>query len=169
MYQANLKKKPWLVFCFWILSSIICMAQDQTKIEAIFITRFVEYIEWPTGKVDFTIGVVGNSRVLLELQEIVKVQGKKIAVKKITGATDSNGCNIVFIPENESKNFVNIKSITTGKSVLIITENKDLAQQGAGISFYTEGGKLKFILNKAAIETQTLKISSSLLSIAKVI
>ncbi len=164
----RLKKTILLTIIAALLVGYKAQAQDLSKYHALFIGKFVDYIEWPGGKEGLTIGVVGNSRVLPELQTTVEQRGKA-KLKKISGVADASGCDIIYLPSTQGKLFSTIKSAIEGKGVLLVTEDESYAAQGAGISFYTEGGKLKFIINKSATEAQNLKISSSLLSLAKLV
>lgn len=149
--------------------STISKAQDLSKYQALFITKFVDYIAWPSKADKTVIGVVGNSRVIPEMQKIVKSRNKNFQVVKISSAVEAARCQIVFIPVVSNKTFSSIKKAIGDKSVLIITETEALATQGSIITFYKEDNKLKFIVNKKEAEAKKLKLSSNLLSIAKVI
>lgn len=140
--------------------------QDLSKYHALFISKFVDYIDWPNGRANLRIGVVGNSNVLAELKSLL--EGKSAEIKKIT-SSEANTCDVIFIPDNQSSSFQSIDAATRGKTVLIVTENEDLASKGASISFYLEGNKLKYVINKSATSARNIKMSSSLLSLGKVI
>lgn len=159
----------WLLFSLAIAPGVSKdkFHQDLSKYHALFIGKFIEYIDWP-DQGNLTIGVVGNSRVMIELQNTIEKRGKA-RIKKIAGVNDITDCDILFIPASQSKLFSTLNQASNGKAVLIVTEEESLASQGAAISFYTEEGKLKFIINKSAVESRKLKISSRLLGLAKVI
>lgn len=165
------KRTIFLTLIVAVFSCSICfqaMAQDLSKYHALFIGKFVDYIEWPGGNDNLTIGVIGSSRVLTELQTTVEQRGKA-KLKKIAGIGDATGCDIIFIPSEQNKLFSTIKSAIEGEGVLLITEDKAYAEKGAAISFYTEGGKLKFVINQKVTNAQNLRVSTSLLSLAKVV
>jgi hypothetical protein len=163
-----------------ILSLLLCslmvagvrsntMAQDLSKFQALFMTKFIDYVNWPKGNDNLVIGVVGNSKVLTELQSLLKAKGRNATIKKLNGANEASSCDMLFIPDDQAKLFETINTATAGKNILIISETENLAAQGSIITFYTEGGKLRFIINKGAAAARGLQISTSLLSMAKVI
>jgi hypothetical protein len=144
-------------------------AQDLSKFQALFMTKFIDYVNWPKGNDNLVIGVMGNSGVLNELQTLLQSKGKNATVKKINSASEVSSCDMLFIPADQAKLFETINSTTAGKNVLIISETENLAALGSIITFYTESGKLRFIINKGAASARSLQISGSLLSMAKVI
>ena len=144
-------------------------AQDYSNYYAIFITKFIDYVNWPSGKNDIVIGVAGNAKVEAELNKILKAKGKNYKVMEVSDASQASKCKIIFFADGQKKLFESIESATAGKSILLISEEEALAKSGAVISFYSEDNKLKFIVNKQAAESRSLQISSSLLNLAKVI
>jgi cellulose biosynthesis protein BcsQ len=144
-------------------------AQDLSKFQALFMTKFIDYVNWPKGNDNLVIGVVGNSKVLNELQTLLQSKGKNATLKKLNSAAEASSCDMIFIPADQAKMFETINSTTAGKNVLIISETEVLAAQGSVITFYTDSGKLRFIINKAAASARNLQISGSLMSMAKVI
>ena len=155
-----------LLFSSWFFSS--AKAQDLSRYHAVFIGKFIDYIVWPDKGDHVTIGVVGDSPVLKELQANVEQRGKG-TIKIISEVSDAANCQIIFLPASQGKLFQKIKSVITNKSVLLVTEEEQFAWQGAGISFYVQDGKLRFLLNQSVASAKNLKISSSLLALAKVI
>lgn len=142
--------------------------QDLSRYQALFMSKFIDYVKWPEGKDNLVVGIVGNSRTLIELQKMME-QKNKAVIKKISSAADVAGCDMVFLPADQSKLFSTINNDTMGRSILIITEGEELARQGAVISFYVDQGKLKFFINKSAAEARNLQISGALMSLAKLI
>ena len=71
--------------------------------------------------------------------------------------------------KSKSRDFDEIKTSITGKSVLTITDGNGLGQKGSCINFKVINGKLKFELNQGVVNTANLKVSSQLTSMAIVI
>ncbi len=159
-----------LLLFYFVIAGIsnLLQAQDISKYQALFMSKFIDYVQWPDGKENLVVGIVGNSRVLIELQKTVG-QKNKATVKKISSAADAATCDMIFLPTDQNKLFSTILSGTEGKSVLIITEGEELAKKGSVISFYVDQGKLKFYINKSAASSRGLQISRSLMSLAKII
>jgi hypothetical protein len=140
---------------------------QESKFQAIYMYNFTKYMNWPDQQI--TIGVMGNSAVLTELNDIARRNPGKLKVIKITGNEGVNTCNMIFLPEDQNENFDLIQNKIGSAAILLIVEDGALIQKGAEIAFYTENGKLKFALNKAALDASKIQVSSSLLAMAKVI
>lgn len=147
-------------------------AQVNYKIHSLFMYKFTQYIEWPASSSDFVIGVVGNSPITSELEAIAatkKVDTRTIVVKKLSSSADMSGCQMVFVSENQTANLPAIAAKLQGKPVLLVSESPGAAKKGAGINFIIVDDKMKFELNKAAVEKQGLKVSGDLSKLAIVV
>lgn len=153
----------------WFASYHQAQGQDLSKYQALFITKFMDYVNWPVPKAQLVVGIMGNSKVLGEAKQFLERKGKNAVVKKLSGVENASNCDIIFLPKEQKKLFNSLNTETAGKSILIVTEVEELAAQGSVITFYVESNKLKFIINKQAADQRRLKISSSLMNIGKVI
>jgi hypothetical protein len=87
-------------------------------------------------------------------------------IKKLSSPAESSDCQVVYVGKSKNKDFDTIKTNTTGKSILTITDGNGLGQKGSCINFRVVDGKLKFELNQATVNGSNLKISSQLSSMA---
>ncbi len=116
-----------------------------------------------------TIGVIGNSPVLLEIQSIAKRNPQKLKVIKIAGYESVKSCNIIFLPETQSRNFEIIQVEIGSAPIVLVAESESLVAKGAEVGFYLENDKLKFAINKASLDESKVQVSSALLAVAKVV
>jgi uncharacterized protein DUF4154 len=156
-----------IVFIFISISSF----GQEAKYKSVFIYNFTKHFEWPvsyrTG--NFVIGVIGNPVIISELENITsnkKAGSQPIVIEKFKDETAIGKCHILFVPSNKSKNMGDIVAKIGSNPTLIVTEKDGMAQQGAGINFIIQAGKIKFELNKANAAKQGLKISSYLETLA---
>ena len=169
-----LKRKVGLMilsFCLIYMASGSAKVQAQeSKYHALFIYNFIKYIEWPQGSTNLKIGIMGNKSVNDELQKVLSARGEgKVSIVNSADISEMATCNLIFMPSKQDKNFNSVLKSIAGKKVLLVTESKGLAGKGAGISFYVENGKLKFLLNKSTIDSRNLKVSGNLMKLANVI
>ncbi len=141
-------------------------AQDE-KFKALFMYNFTKYLEWPQAKQagDFTIGVIGNSPIVGELNAIAarkSVGAQKIVVKEISASDDVSKLHIVFVPEKNSDDAAQIASKTKSKGVLLITDKNGLGQSTSGINFIKKDGKQSFEINNKHINEGGLKAAAQL-------
>ena len=91
---------------------------------------------------------------------------KKYVIRKLGSADEAGSCQVVYVGKSKNKDFDSIKSTTTGKSVLTVTDGNGLGQKGSCINFKVVDGKLKFELNQATVTSSNLKVSTQLSSMA---
>ena len=154
-------KKLLLFLQTLLLMGSSAMAQNQeSKIQALFILKFVENVSWPDDHKNIVLGVVGKSEVFNELENRLKVKNPNGLILKNISAGEVSGCDAVFIARGENGEVSAISENTKSKSVLVITES-DNSKKGSCISFIEEGGRLNFIINKKAIDARNLKVSGT--------
>ncbi|MDN5202054.1 YfiR family protein [Fulvivirgaceae bacterium BMA10] len=171
----NLKMtfKITLCACLVALSGLRneCQAQtDVYKAYSLFIYNFAKYSEWPVNSDQFTIGVLGSSKIVNTLEAVTqnrKIAGKSIVVKQLKITDDLNSSQILFIPQLKSSSLAKVLEQTGNKPVMVVTEKKGLYEEGACISFMVDSSqKLKFEINYSVLSSKNLKMANSLKSLA---
>lgn len=140
---------------------------QKSKYEALYLYNFTKYMNWNSPVI--TIGVIGNSPVLLEIEEIAKRNPLKIKVVKIAGYEAVSSCNMIFLPEAQSRNFNLVQERIGASPIIVVAEDEKLVSQGAEVGFYLENDKLKFAINRAALTASNVQVSNSILGLAKVV
>jgi hypothetical protein len=154
----------------FLLSTLCARAQMSSyeELQAAYIFNFAKYVKWPVENESFIIGVYGEE-VISEVWENTlsgkKVAGKEIELKAITSMDRADECNIIYLPESQSRNIAELIEKCSGKSILIVTE-ADLIKKGATISFIIEDDKLRFKLKKASLLQAGLHATEGLLNLA---
>ena len=156
-----------LMFALGGVNAERARAQDvDYKAYSLFVYNFMKYIEWPDISGDFTIGVMGDSPVVKELESLAKTKkakGKNIIIKKIATPEEALNCNLVYVCSGKSSSAKLINEKVKGKSILVVGEREGLAKKGAALSFITlDDDVLKFEINKIVLEQNKLKIPSVL-------
>ncbi len=168
-----MKSKVTLILCAVIFAASNLFAQERTieEIHSMMVFNFIKYVQWPNADKsgEFVIGVVGNDEVYTKLNAWYggKPNGTKTyVIKKFASANDVTDCQIIYIDKSKSGDFDAINEKVKGKSTLIVTNKSGLGSKGSCINFKTVDDKLKFELNKHAMEASNLKVSGSLTSMA---
>ena len=133
--------------------------------------NFTRYIQWPPEELneDFVIGILGNSEIVKELQDmarIKKVNSHNINIKVYNSVEEIGQCQMLFVPEDKSKFIEDVLAKLGNQSTLLITEKPGLGVEGSGINFIVRDGKLRFELNKSATDRANLKVSGELSKLA---
>jgi len=168
-----MKSVKALVVGLGLLASTTVFAQDRPvhELYSMMVFNFVKYVQWPANddSKEFVIGVVGNNDIYNTLNTWYggKPKGAKTyVIKKFSNASEVTDCQVVFIDRSKSGEFEAINNKVKGKGTLVVTDRNGLGSKGSCINFKTVDEKLKFELNRQAIETSNLKVSSALTNMA---
>jgi hypothetical protein len=164
-------KKPMLIILMMAATAVTAQDRPTHEIHAAMLFNFIKYVQWPNegDGGEFVVGVIGDDNVFNTLNQWYngKQKGsKKYVIKKLTSATESSNCQVVYVGKAKNKDFEDIKNSISGKSILTITDGNGLGQKGSCINFKVIDGKLKFELNQATLTSSNLKVSSQLSSMA---
>lgn len=154
--------------------------QDQAReyaLKGAMLEKFMKYIEWPAealGEEDapVRVGVYGKDpfgKTLDAMFEDKYQQAHPIQVVRITKPEELSRCIVVFVPKTSAEELPKLAQQVKGQSVLLVGESKGFATSGGTINFYTEDKKLRFEMNPAEAKRAKVKISSSLLKLARIV
>ncbi len=163
-------RKLALIFVF-VSVQVFGQERPTHEIHAAMLYNFIKYVQWPDESQagEFVVGVIGDENVFSTLQKWYdgKPKGvKKYVIKKLGAAEEAATCQVVYVGKSKNREFEAVKTSTTGKSVLTITDGNGLGQKGSCINFKVVDGKLKFELNQSTVTASNLKVSSQLSSMA---
>jgi hypothetical protein len=147
------------------------------QVKAAFLYNFAKFVEWPPSSFSdasapFRICVFGPNPFGTELRDITNakmVNGHKLEVYQVIDLQTARTCHIVFIASSEAGQLKRILESLRGSYVLTVGDIKGFAEQGGMISFVLENERVQFVVNRKATEQSGLKISSKLLSVAKLV
>ena len=158
-----------------VLGVTVALASAQERptheLHAAMLYNFIKYVQWPneSDPGDFVVGVIGDENVFNTLKTWYdgKAKGtKKYVIKKLSSAGEAESCQVVYVGKSKNRDFEDIKTSVTGKSVLTVTDGNGMGQKGSCINFKVIDGKLKFELNQTIVTGSNLKVSTQLSSMA---
>lgn len=170
-----------MTFCVVMGRAPHVHAQDEGigeyHVKAAFLYNFAKFVEWPpetmpSGSAPLVLGVVGEDPFGQVLEETIKgktVNGQELVIRRFTRIQGASGCHILFISSSERKRLAEIIDGLRGSSVLTVSDMERFAQRGGIISFTMENNKVRFEVNLDSAERAGLKISSKLLTLAKIV
>lgn len=164
--------KKIFIAAIMLLLGTKALAQNDYKVQAGFLYHFTKHIEWSVAKqnTDLVIGVMGDASVIRAMEEMVQARNgsntQKMVVRKINPTTDLSTCHIVYVQNGYIEQFNEASAKTNLTTVLIVSESATPAQKNICINFMLKEDKLRFTVNKAAIERAGLKISTDLVKLS---
>jgi len=150
---------------------------DEYQVKAFFLYNFARYVEWPAQTFNspadpIVICILGQNPFGGALEQAVHgkaVEGRTVVVHQISDIHPQCNCHILFVGANERKRFRSAVADIRGSGVLTVGENEGFANDGGVINFKVEGGKVRFEINVEAAGQEQLRISSKLLSLARIV
>jgi hypothetical protein len=155
-------------------------AQDtlsEYQIKAAYLFNFLKFVVFPSESfadplAPIVIGVVGEVPFGSALPQVVigkTVQGRDLVIHRYRNGEDLRGAHILFISASERKRIPMILSSLRGSSVVTVADTAGFLDAGGMIQFLDENQRVRFAVNVDASSVAKLKISSKLLSLAKVV
>jgi hypothetical protein len=181
------RMRAYFVMAFLTLSPSIRLvdapdahAQDslpEYQVKAAYLFNFLKFVEYPGESfadplAPIVIGVVGEDPFGSALPQVVigkTVQGRDLVIHVYRAGEDLRGAHILFISASERKRLPMIFSGLHGSSVLTVGDTPGFLEAGGMIQFMNENGRVRFAIDVDATSRARLKLSSKLLSLARVV
>jgi hypothetical protein len=153
-------------------------ASQEYAIKAAFLYNFGRYVQWPPESfprddAPLVIGVLGSDpfgALLDEIAETKKIEGRPIIVRRLAAMTTYKPCHILFVAASASaEDKLAAIKLAQRSPVLLVGEEPGFAEQGGTINFFVDQNKVRFEINTEVAKREQLKISSKLLSLAKIV
>lgn len=162
-----MRNKVFILTGFLLCAGLVASAQTTNhQAYSVFVYGLSKYTSWPAnGKTEFTIAVVGKSKVYDEMvksyagKSINGLPVKVIQVEDLQAASDPQ---ILYISDGKSGIIEALSKQTEGKPVLIIAEREGLFKKGATMSFIAIDSKLRLDINATELHNRQIKISTQL-------
>jgi hypothetical protein len=165
-----------LVFACLSTADAQALAVDEYQVKAAFLYNFAKFVEWPAeafknAQDPITICVLGRDPFAGALDKAVSgklVDGRPFVVRLQPDAVPVAGCQMAFVSASERK-FHAIVSDLKMRGTLTVGEIEGFAEDGGMINFRLEEGRVRIDINPGAAQQQHLRISSKLLSLARIV
>lgn len=171
-------------FQFALLASLKLTAipvggeMEEYRVKALFLYNFTQFIEWPSESFKdasdpLTICVLGPSPFESgELQRAIagkRIDSHPLASRVIRDATESGGCQIVFVSAASIKRGRAMVIDSKPMGVLTVGEVPGFASSGGVINFLVKDGRVRLEINVASAERGKLRVSAKLLKLAEIV
>jgi uncharacterized protein DUF4154 len=146
------------------------------RVKLAFLYNFAKFVEWPPSSypspgAPLTICIIGLDPFSPDIEAEVRarsVLGRPVEILTVKPTKTLRSCHMVFIPVTERDRSGEIVKDLNGSSTLTVGEAAGFAMMGGIINLTVEGSNVHFEINRSAADRAGLKISSKLLSLAKI-
>jgi hypothetical protein len=161
-----------------IYIALSCLAQppasmSPSDVEAAYLYNFGKFVRYPALQVQdtasFSICILGEDGFGGTLDSLVaneSIEGRKIAVRRLASASAANNCQIVFIAPSEETRLAKDLAAFEKRPVLTVSNLPGFLEHGGMIQFLLQNNRVRFAVNLAATEQNSLALSSELLKVA---
>jgi hypothetical protein len=150
---------------------------EEYRLKAAFVASFAGFVEWPPDILKnshdpIVICVLGENPFGSALDRAASgksIQDHKLAVHGIADVREATACQILFVSSSESRHFRSILKDPQLRGVLTVGDTGDFNSQGGVINLQLESDRIRILINMDAAEQGRLRISSKLLSLARIV
>jgi YfiR/HmsC-like len=152
-------------------------SMEEYRLKAAFVASFAGFVEWPPDTLKnshdpIAICVLGENPFGTALDQAASgksIQDHKLVVHVITDVRQAAGCQILFVSSSESKHLRSILKDVQLSGVLTVGDTRDFTSQGGVINLQLESDRIRILINMDTAEQGRLRISSKLLSLARIV
>lgn len=147
------------------------------KIKAVYLLNFTRFVEWPQSSFaaadsPFRVCVAGPDpfgKLLDEVFHGEMVEKHPFRVERLAPEAAPRECHLLFIARSEAPAARRLLLQTAGRPVLTVGETEGFIDAGGAVRFFVESGRVRFEINPEAPMQAGLKVSSRLLSVARLV
>jgi hypothetical protein len=153
------------------------VAALEDQVRAACLVNFAKYTKWPDdtalpAAAPLVIGVLGSDPVGAALEALVHgqtVQGHPLRIQRFQPLDAIRGCHLLYVRLPEAAAPAPDLPRLAAAGILTVGDAEEFLAQGGMIRLYRHDDKLRFDINRAAVEAGRLKLSSQLLKLARVV
>ncbi len=161
-----------LTASLWFTPGARAQGPSEYHVKAAFLYNFTKFIEWPAQTPNLVdICIVGEDpfgNILDATMRGKTLNSREIRIQRMKTGENPRGCRIAFMGASEHPRRSVLESLQE-TNTLTVGESPGFADHGGIINFVIKDNRVHFEINVDAAERARLKISSKLLSLAKIV
>jgi hypothetical protein len=148
--------------------------QAEDRIKAAFLYNFTKFVEWPPSALGsdrpFHVCLAAGAATTAEIENMLRgeeVRNRQVQVTPDAAADSSAACHLFYFGAAESERAAKALAALKNTPVLTVGEGTPFVERGGMIAFVLEDNRVKFDINKTAMDRVSLVVSSKLLRVAR--
>ena len=146
----------------------------ERALKAAFLYNFTKFVEWPApalgaATTPFRVCVFVDAPFRREIEAMLAeetVAGRPLRVMTPDGAA-VKGCHILYFGAGETERAAELLPLVRDAPVLTVGEGLRFLEQGGAVSFFVDENRVRFDVNKGAVDRARLSVSSKMLRVAR--
>jgi hypothetical protein len=147
------------------------------QLKAAFLFNFAKFIDWPdksfsSPQSPFIICILGTDPFGHAMDDVLQdktIDNRPVTITHLKNVAQAKQCHMVFVSQSETTHLTDILLQLRGARILLVGESDGFAAAGGTIQFVREDNHVRFWINPDAADRAGLKVSSKLLSLARVV
>lgn len=160
-----------------VLPILLAFTQtDEYSVKLSYLMKFPKFITWPENenlsKENFKIAIWKSNPFEEIIEETIKgssLLNMPVQYKVIETLEEIEGHHVLFIPRPEKEDIDKIIESCNQNHVLSVSERDGFAKKGTLINLIRVSGKIRFEINKTAVDNNGFKFNSQLYKLAIIV
>jgi hypothetical protein len=150
-------------------------AVTQPALKAAFLFNFAKFVEWPTESSPagpLGVCVLDDAAVEDSLAQLINggpATGRSVTLVKGPHNRTLRTCHVLYVGNPDPARIAVTLDDVKSAPVLTVGDGDQFARGGGMIGLFIEDGRMRFAINPDAAQRAGLKLSSRLLSLAKIV
>ena len=153
---------------------LAAQAVTQPALRAAFLFNFGKFVEWPaesSAAGPLCVCVLDDAAVEESLAELI--DGAPATGRSVTLVKGRNrslrGCHVLYLGDTDPTRIAATLDELKSAPILTVGDGDQFARGGGMIGLFVEEGRMRFAVNPDAAQRAGLRLSSRLLSLAKIV
>ncbi len=146
---------------------------EENAIKAAFVFNILKFVEWTeltaNGGSELSVCMWGQDSLsgALGVLNNKQIREQKIRVHYIPTGTSPLRCDVIYVGDGISDRSENYKNALSGRHTFTLSDHKNFIASGGNVEFYTAQHRVRFRINRNALDTKAYRIGSRLLEYAR--
>lgn len=153
------------------------LVSQEYQVKAAFLYNFARFIDWPAGALEkangvFVIGIVGEDPFGSDIDELFHgktINNLPIEVRRYPDIQSIGYCQILFVNVSSGNAMGKVIGRVEDRNTLTVGDSASFVQNGGMVGFVIEDRKVRFEINKDAVDRAGLHVSAQLLKLARLV
>lgn len=178
-HDASLRQRILaILLCLGSAGWVVAQSRpaSEYEVKAAYLYNFAHSAEWPraglpANNAPFVIGVAGGEEEFLgKLRSMIDgrtIGAHPLVAKAVNSESEMQSCQVVFFHSSERKRTLSAIAHLQSSPVLLVGEDASFLRQGGMINLYLQNGRIRFDVNRQALDGAGIRLSPALLQLAK--